>query len=345
MTSIPSPRELHLQFPLSEKGARFIATSRETIRRICLGKERRLLIIAGPCSIHDVEASLEYARRFKELADAVGDACFLVMRTYVEKPRTRSGWRGLIHDPHLDESYEIAEGLMRARRFLIALTDLEMPAATEFVTPHAAPYFEDLISWGCIGARTSTSQPHRLLASHLPMPVGFKNSLDGNVESAISGVLLARSPQVFLHFDEEGRPARCVSKGNPAAHVVLRGSHSGPNYDEASIAAALSKLRRLELPPRLIVDCSHGNCQKQYEKQKVVFENLLQQIEKGSQHICGLMLESSLEAGAQPLGQRPLLSGVSITDACLDFDSTAQLIEKAAAVHEFIKFTGQSLPH
>lgn len=334
VTRIPSPRELHIQFPLSQRGAQFVASARETIRRICLGKERRLLIIVGPCSIHDVEASLEYARRLKALANSVGESCFLVMRAYIEKPRTRTGWRGLVHDPLLNESHEIAEGLSRARRFLSALVDLQIPAATEFVTPHASPYFEDLISWGCIGARTSASQPHRLLASHLQMPVGFKNSIDGNVDSAISGILLARRPQVFLHVDEEGRLARCFSRGNPAAHIVLRGSHSGSNYDENSIAAVLSKLRRLELPSRLIVDCSHGNCQKHYEKQKETFQSLLEQIEKGSQHICGLMLESHLEAGSQPLEQNPhnLLPGVSITDPCLDFESTARLIEEAAAL-------------
>lgn len=326
---IPSPRSIRLESPISERAQRFVTSSRETIRRICLGKEKRLLIIAGPCSIHDTDASLEYARRFKELADSVGNDCFLVMRAYVEKPRSRSGWRGIVHDPHLDETHDIAQGLSEARKFLVALAEMQLPAATEFVTPQIAPYFEDLISWGCIGARTSASQPHRLLASHLPMPVGFKNSIDGNIDSAISGVLLARQPQVFLHIDDEGRLARCISRGNPASHIVLRGSQGASNYDEASIQTILTKLRRLELPPRLIVDCSHGNCQKRYEKQRDVFHALLDQIEKGTQHICGLMLESHLEAGSQPL-QKPLLPGVSITDPCLDFESTASLITEAA---------------
>lgn len=333
---IPTPRSVRLELPLSDRVEKFISSSRNTIRRICLGKENRLLIIAGPCSIHDVDASLEYARRFKQLANEVESSSFLVMRTYVEKPRTRSGWRGMLHDPHLNETHDIAEGIVRTRKFLLALAEMQVPAATEFVTPQVAPFFEDLISWGCIGARTSASQVHRLLASHLPMPVGFKNSIDGNVDSAISGVLIARQPQVFLHIDDEGRLARCVSRGNPAAHIVLRGSQNSSNYDEASVTAALSKLRRLELPSRIIIDCAHGNSQKRYEKQREVFHTLLERIEKGSQQICGLMLESYLEAGSQPLEQ-PLLHGVSITDPCLDFESTASMImESAARLHQKI---------
>lgn len=328
---IPSPRELQAQLPLTYSGQQFISSSRETIRRICLGKEKRLLIIVGPCSIHNIEASLEYARRLKLLADEVASACFLVMRTYLEKPRTHTGWRGFIHDPYLDESYEIAEGLLQGRRLLCELTEWQIPTAMEFVTPHIAPYLEDLISWGCIGARTSASQPHRLLASNLPMPVGFKNSIDGNVDTAISGVLFARRPHVFLHVDKEGRLSRSISRGNSIAHIVLRGSQSGPNYDEATIIAILNKLRRLELPTRLIVDCSHGNCQKNYAKQAQVFHSVL---ERGNQHICGLMLESHLEAGSQSLDENPKACSpsISITDPCIDFNSTVALIETAVSM-------------
>jgi 3-deoxy-7-phosphoheptulonate synthase len=326
-----SPSHLRKQFPLSAAAERFIASSRDTIRRICLGKEQRLLIIAGPCSIHDPETALEYARRFKSLSEAVKETCFLVMRAYVEKPRTHTGWRGLVHDPWLNESYQIEEGLSLSRQFLTALAHLEVPTATEFVTPSVAPYFQDLISWGCIGARTSSSQIHRLLASHLPMPIGFKNSIDGNIDTAISGVVLARQPQVFLHTSEEGHLIRCTSKGNLAPHIVLRGSQVGPNCDKVTIDIALNKLRRLELPSRLIVDCSHGNCQKRYERQREIFLSLIEQIQRDGRHICGLMLESYLEAGAQSLEQSPqtLLPGVSVTDPCLDFDSTAELIEAA----------------
>lgn len=328
---IPSPCELQAQLPLTSSGERLISLSRETIRRICLGKENRLLIIVGPCSIHNISTALEYARRLKILAEEFKSACFLVMRAYLEKPRTHTGWRGFIHDPYLDESYEIAEGLSQGRRLLCELAEWQIPAAMEFVTPYIAPYLEDLISWGCIGARTSASQLHRLLASNLPMPVGFKNSIDGNIDIAISGVLFARRPHIFLHTDKEGQLIRCISRGNSTSHVVLRGSQSGPNYDASTITAVLNKLRRLELPTRLLVDCSHGNCQKNYAKQKEVFQTIL---ERNNPHICGLMLESHLEAGSQLLeeNQGQCSSSISITDPCIDFDSTAALIEAAVAM-------------
>ncbi len=319
--ALPTPRELHTALPLGPAEKAFIDKSREEIQKILLGKDLRLLLIIGPCSIHDLDACLEYAEKLKGLADRVGSSCFIAMRAYMEKPRTRDGWKGLIHDPHLDESYDIEEGLLKARSFLLKLAQMRMPAATEFVTPPLAPYFADLISWGCIGARTSSSQPHRHLAAYLPMPIGFKNSVDGNIDCAIHSAIVARSPHPFVHIDDDGRLCRTLAPGNPAAHVVLRGSQHQPNYDAETVAAVLTKLRRFELPPRIIIDCAHDNSRKRSDKQLEVFQNVLEQIAAGNKHICGVMLESHLEAGVQPVKASGLQRGVSITDPCIDFST------------------------
>jgi len=326
-----TPKDLLQQFPLSPKAAAFITESRRAINQIFDRQDPRLLLIVGPCSIHNVEEGLIYAEKLKELATEVRDSCFLVMRAYIEKPRTRKGWLGLVHDPHLNGSHDIAHGLALSRQFLVQLAEMGVPAATEFLTPHLAPYIEDLISWGCIGARTSSSQIHRQLASLLKMPIGFKNTVEGNVEPAINGIHSARHPHMFMHINEMGKVFLAKSTGNAYAHVVLRGSQTHPNYDEASIQKAVNLLREHELPPRILVDCSHGNSQGQYYKQKQVFRTVLEQ---RNPQIIGMMLESNLEAGAQLLSHQleGLQPGISVTDPCIDFSTTSELIRSSSIV-------------
>jgi 3-deoxy-7-phosphoheptulonate synthase len=329
-----APKDLTAQLPLSQKGAEFIAESRKTIMRIFDRQDPRILAIVGPCSIHNVEEALNYAQQLKELAWQVRESCFIVMRAYIEKPRTRKGWLGLVHDPHLNGTHDLAYGLTLSRSFLVELAEMGVPAGTEFLTPHLAPYIEDLISWGCIGARTSSSQIHRQLASWLKMPIGFKNTVDGNVDAAINGVHAARHPHHFMHISETGNLKLVKGSGNPYAHVVLRGSTAATNYDEESVQKVLSSLREHELPPRILIDCSHGNAQGQYFKQKNAFHEVLEQIQKGNHQIVGMMLESNLQAGAQLLHTQldGLQPGVSITDPCIDYSTTAELISSASMV-------------
>lgn len=326
---LPSPLQLKERYPLSDLSKGFIENSRKTLINILEGIDRRLLFIVGPCSIHNIEEGLAFAERLKELSDRVAENCFIAMRAYVEKPRTRAGWKGLVHDPQLNGSHDLAEGIAKARAFLVRLAELGVPAATEFLTPHLAPYIEDTISWGCIGARTSSSQTHRVLASALPMPVGIKNSVDGNIETAISGVAVAGCSHTFMHFDDEGKLCRFTSEGNPHAHVVLRGSLTGPNYDEKTILHTLGKLGEQELPERILVDCSHGNSGGRYYQQREAFESVVMQIQGGNRHIVGLMLESNLEEGKQSIPAQKC--GVSITDGCLDFPTTAALISSVSS--------------
>lgn len=323
-----SPQQLKREISLSETGTKTVSTSRETIQRIYDRQDPRLLLIVGPCSIHNPEEGISYARQLKALAEEVKDSAFLVMRAYVEKPRTKMGWKGLVHDPHLNGSEELDAGLHLTRQFLVDLAEMGMPAATEFLTPHLAPYIDDLITWGCIGARTSSSQVHRLLASHLPMPVGFKNTVDGNVSCAVNGVLFASYPHTFMHISDEGSLRKCKSSGNPYCHVVLRGSLHGRNDDRESIQATLEDLRAHELPPRVLVDCSHGNSKGKFFLQKEVFQNVLEQWQEGTSQVLGMMLESNIEAGSQtvPRNLADLQPGVSITDPCLDYRETRELI-------------------
>lgn len=271
---------------------------------------------------------MEYAERFKELSDAVCRTCFLVMRVYVEKPRTSTGWKGLLYDPHLDGSYDIKTGLLWTRELLLSLAQMQIPAATEFVDPLASLYFEDLITWGFIGARTCSSQPHRQFASSRTMPIGFKNSTDGNLENPIHGVLSAMAQHTSMHIDDHGKLCAIHGKGNPFSHIVLRGSHKFTNYDSASIQQALQMLEQAGLPGRLMIDCSHGNCQKDHAKQHDVFMSILAQ---GNDKVFGLMLESHLESGSQPISEE-LKYAVSITDPCLDWKTTEELVYSAAEV-------------
>lgn len=333
ITPLPSPHEIKTLFPLSLPTAAFIEQSRTTAKNILFGKDPRKAFIIGPCSIHDRKSAIEYAQHFKELSNQVSRTCFLVMRVYVEKPRTSTGWKGLLYDPHLNGTYDIKTGLLWTRELMLALAELQVPCATEFVDPLAALYFDDLITWGFVGARTSSSQPHRQFASVLKMPVGFKNATDGNLESAVHGVLSAREPHASLHISNEGNLCAIQSEGNPYAHVVLRGAHDFSNYDSISVSTALQQLKMAHLPQHLMIDCSHGNCQKQFEKQKESFMSVLEQIEKGNDRIFGMMLESHLESGSQPLTEdlSELKYAVSITDPCLDWKATEELIYSANA--------------
>ncbi|HSX12540.1 MAG TPA: 3-deoxy-7-phosphoheptulonate synthase [Rhabdochlamydiaceae bacterium] len=325
---LPSPQELKTRYVLSAKELEFVHSARQTAKEILTRKDPRLAIIVGPCSIHDFQQGLEYAKRFKELAQKVESSCFLIMRAYIEKPRTLTGWKGFVYDPDLDESHDLEEGLEKTRHFLLSLAQMQIPAATEFLSPLVSAYIDDLITWGFIGARTSASQIHREIASYFPFPIGFKNSLDGNVDTAISGVISARDPHVFFHVNQQGKLCKIKSPGNPYGHVVHRGAIKTTNYDEQNIQDTLKKLEDAGLAPRLLVDCAHGNSQKEHEKQKEVFYHVLQQVEAGNRNIIGMMLESHLRAGAQPLKNLPdyLEEGISITDPCIDWAETEQLL-------------------
>lgn len=325
-TMLPSPLELSNQLPVTLSQRKFIAKSRDTIKRILNGTDPRLLIIVGPCSIHDPYAALEYANQLKELSYKVSDSFFLVMRCYTEKSRTSLGWKGLLYDPHLDGSYHIINGLTSTRQILLELCSLELPAAAELLNPFTAPYYSDLLSWGCIGARTTESQPHRLMASGLPMPISFKNNTSGNIESAVNGALVASLPHTFISMQNNGQMGITKTDGNPDSHITLRGGDSGPNFDPASIEYAIKSIEKAKIPLRLIIDCSHGNSRRNFYQQKEVFESILKQSIQGNKAIKGVILESHLFAGNQPLLPGKLQYAVSITDPCLDWTSTSQLI-------------------
>jgi 3-deoxy-7-phosphoheptulonate synthase len=329
LDEIPSPVEIAAKFPLRKQEQEFIAQSRRSVKNILNGVDRRILLIVGPCSIHDQEASLEYALRLRQLAQTVRDQFFIVMRAYFEKPRTIMGWKGMLYDPDLNGSHRLAKGLWLVRSLLYELTHMQVPIGSELLEMTTAPYYSDLLSWGCIGARTCLSPPHRQLAASLPFPVGFKNTIDGNLDPPIYAIISAQSPHTFLGFNESGQLTRIHTQGNPSCHLILRGGSSGPNYDAISIQKAIVKCRLSRICDRMMIDCSHDNCEKQHEKQIDVFESLIHQIQMGTEQICGIMLESFLKAGSQSLSQ-PLQYGVSITDPCLDWYSTQQLIEDAA---------------
>jgi 3-deoxy-7-phosphoheptulonate synthase len=318
---LPSPDELKEELP---NNSLFIPNARNQAAELLERKNRRLVSIVGPCSIHDPEAALEYATRIKHLAPSL-PSLFLVMRLFFEKPRTGLGWKGMLYDPHLDGSCDVKKGLKETRELLLALARLEIPVATELLDPLAAPYYQDLITWGFIGARTAASQPHRQLASSFSFPVGFKNSIFGELGPAIQGILNARAPHIFLGIDGNGRVARHQSQGNPLTHLVLRGSESDTNFDLASVQEALSLLIQHELEPHLLIDCSHGNSGKDHSRQGAVFGKVLEHIQEGVEGICGLMLESHLHAGKQPHSKNPSY-GLSITDSCIGWEETEDLL-------------------
>jgi len=330
---LPSPASLLAELPKTEAQAEFVTQARRDIQRLIFTADRRFLLIIGPCSIHDLDAGREYARRLVALSREVADRVLIVMRVYFEKPRTTVGWKGLVMDPHLDGSNDIAAGLRLGRTFLRDVLDLGLPTATEFLDPITPQYVADLVCWGAIGARTTESQTHRQMASGLSMPLGFKNSTDGSFNAAINAIKAAAQPQTFLGINLDGNAAAIVTRGNRDCHVVLRGGASGPNYSPVHIAQTESLLAKAGLPESVLVDCSHDNSAKQPERQPDVMRDLLVQITAGNTSIMGAMIESNLSSGSQPFPQpkHQLRHGVSITDGCIDWSTTAQLVREIHA--------------
>jgi 3-deoxy-7-phosphoheptulonate synthase len=325
-----SPHALKDDMPITPEAARTVLSGRRVIQDIIGKKDRRLLVIAGPCSIHDEAAALEYAGRLNRLKEKVNETIYLVMRVYFEKPRTNVGWKGLINDPGLDGSCDMMQGLLKARAMLLKITEMGLTTATEMLDPITPQYIAGLVSWAAIGARTTESQTHREMASGLSMPVGFKNCTDGGLDTALNAMIAAGSPQSFLGIDPEGKACIVKTTGNPFTHIVLRGGRR-PNYDSVSIREALRLLRDKNLPEAVIVDCSHANSRKRYEEQTVVWQDVINQRVGGTDAIIGLMLESNLREGRQDYNGRldTLRYGVSITDACMDWKTTEELILSA----------------
>lgn len=292
------------------------------------GKDPRIVCVVGPCSIHDPDAALDYAKRLKRLSKMLEDSVFLIMRVYCEKSRTSDSWKGLLNDPDLDGSHDIEKGIVTTRELLVELANLGVPAAAEFINPIAVNYYQDLISWGFIGARTTSSQPHRQMASGFNIPIGFKNTVFGDVDTAVQGILLAQHPQSFLGINDDGRVTIHQSTGNPLAHLVLRGSTTDTNFDSDSVATATDLLKKHQLPQRIMIDCSHGNSRKNYERQSIVFSSAIEQIKNGNHAIVGLMLESYLAPGRQAWADDPsrLAYGISITDPCIGWEETEELL-------------------
>ncbi len=323
------PSEYWKRYPLPDPIRDQVAGHRRQIEEILTGRDARLLVIVGPCSIHDTEMGLDYARRLAGLAKEVEDRLMIAMRVYFEKPRTTVGWKGLINDPHLNGTYDVQGGLAKARQFLIDVCSYGLPTATEFLEPFTPQYLSDMISWGAIGARTTESQPHRLMASGLSMPIGFKNGTGGNVVIAVDGIVSAMSEHVFLGINDDGIASVVATTGNPAAHLILRGGKSGPNYDAESITKAQELLKKRRLSSNLLVDCSHANSNKDHKLQASVFNALLDQ-RATNPGIVGLMLESNIKEGNQSLGEPSDLEyGVSITDACIGWEETEEIIRAA----------------
>ncbi len=323
-----SPRALKAQLPTTDTANATVARSRERVIRILRQEDPRLLVVIGPCSIHDEKSALDYATRLNALRKQLADRMEIVMRVYFEKPRTTIGWKGLINDPHLDGSQDIGTGLKIARRLLLEITGMGLPAATEFLDPIVPQYTADLITWAAIGARTTESQTHREMASGLSMPVGLKNSTDGSLQVAIDAMGATRHPHSFLGINEDGVTSIVRTSGNPHAHVVLRGGRAMTNYDAASIQAAEQKLAAEKLAPVLMVDCSHANSSKQFAKQEDVWHSVIEQRTGGTRSLIGLMVESHLQEGNQPIARDPaqLKYGVSITDSCIGWETTERML-------------------
>ncbi|MCG3175272.1 MAG: Phospho-2-dehydro-3-deoxyheptonate aldolase, Tyr-sensitive [Candidatus Omnitrophica bacterium] len=328
---LPAPLAVKSELPLSEELSRSIAAWRQEIVDLLTGKDRRLLVIVGPCSIHDTKAALEYADRLAPLRKKYQKDLNIVMRVYFEKPRTTVGWKGLINDPHLDGSCDVQHGLPLARKLLLDIAHRGIPAANEALDPVTPQYIFDLIAWAAIGARTTESQTHREMASGLSMPVGFKNGTDGSLGAAINAIEAASHPHSFTGMDEQGRVSVIRTTGNPHGHIVLRGGSSGPNFDPVSVNAASEKLSAAKLNPRVLVDCSHANSNKNHNNQPLVVRSVADQIREGSKNILGVMIESHLVAGRQDFVQgKPLTYGQSITDACIDFATTEKAVAELA---------------
>jgi 3-deoxy-7-phosphoheptulonate synthase len=325
---LPSPKAVKAAFPASPEAVATVATSRERLIRILRQEDPRLLVVVGPCSIHDQRSALEYAHRLNGLRQELADRMEIVMRVYFEKPRTTIGWKGLINDPHLDGTERIDEGLTIARRLLLHITEMGLPAATEFLDPIVPQYIADLVSWAAIGARTTESQTHREMASGLSMPVGFKNATDGSLQVAIDAMGAARHRHSFLGMDQDGVTSVVRTTGNPDGHVVLRGGRARTNYDAASIADAVATLVKHHLPPVIMVDCSHANSEKKHARQEEVWRSVIEQRVGGTPSVIGMMVESHLHEGNQPFPKpvSELQYGVSITDACLNWETTERML-------------------
>lgn len=326
------PATIHSEFPLTETAASLVSETRNHIRNIMQNEDRRLLVIVGPCSIHDVDAAQEYGSKLAVLRSELQEDLEIVMRVYFEKPRTTIGWKGLINDPHLDGSYDINTGLRRARQLLLDLAEMGLPAATELLDPIIPQYIADLISWTAIGARTTESQTHREMASGLSMPIGFKNNTDGSLHAAANAMLSASQPHRFLGINTQGLASIVSTTGNPDGHLVLRGGKQGPNYDTEQVQKAAGTLASLGLPSRVMIDCSHDNSNKDYSRQPSVLQDVAAQLAAGSKHIMGIMIESHLQAGKQsiPKDLSKLVYGQSITDGCVDFSTTATMLRSLA---------------
>ena len=324
-----TPEQLKAEFPLSVEQEAQIAHARETISDIIAGRDPRLLVVCGPCSIHDPEAAIEYARRFKALAAEVSDSLYLVMRVYFEKPRTTVGWKGLINDPHMDGSFDVEGGLKIARRLLVELVNMGLPLATEALDPNSPQYLGDLFSWSAIGARTTESQTHREMASGLSMPVGFKNGTDGSLATAINAMRAAAMPHRFVGINQAGQVCLLQTQGNPNGHVILRGGKA-PNYGPDDVAKCEKEMAQAGLKPSLMVDCSHGNSNKDFRRQPAVAESVVAQIKDGNRSIIGLMIESNIHEGNQSSEQprEAMKYGVSVTDACISWETTDSLLRE-----------------
>jgi len=327
-TRLITPEELKRRLPITEQAAATVIKGRETIKNILDRKDTRLFIVVGPCSIHDPVAAIEYGKRLKALAQQVEDTIYLVMRVYFEKPRSTIGWKGLINDPHLNGSFEIEKGLHIARRLLLELAEMGLPLATEALDPISPQYLQDFISWSAIGARTAESQTHREMSSGLSCAVGFKNGTDGGLAVAVNALKSVIHPHNFLGIDPDGRVSVVSTAGNRYAHVVLRGGNGKPNYDSVNLAICERALLQAGLRPNIMVDCSHENSSKDPALQPLVAENVTNQIIEGNRSIIGLMIESNLNGGNQPIPENPaeLKYGVSVTDACIDWDLTEKTI-------------------
>jgi len=330
---MPTPEAIQAQLPLSEQAANTVARGRAELVDILAHRDPRPFVVVGPCSIHDPVAGLDYARRLKALADEVSDALMIVMRVYFEKPRTTVGWKGYINDPDMDDSFKVDAGMAKAREFLLAVNELGLPAGTEALDPISPQYLGDLIAWNAIGARTTESQTHREMSSGLSTPVGFKNGTNGDLSIAINAILSASRPHSFLGINSDGRVAIVRTKGNPYGHIVLRGGDGRPNYDTVSVTLAENAMLKAKLLPNVIVDCSHANSNKNPELQPLVMADVISQIVGGNKHITGLMIESNLVAGNQPIlaDRSQMTYGCSVTDGCVDWDTTEKMIRDAAA--------------
>lgn len=334
VAELASPDSIKEKLPVSEKAADTVCSGRKAISEIMAGRDKRLMVILGPCSIHNYELAMDYAARLRDLKDKLPQF-LLVMRVYFEKPRTTVGWKGLINDPHLDGTYNIHEGLEIARKLLREIAEMGIPAATEFLDPIVPQYISDLVSWAAIGARTTESQTHREMASGLSMPIGFKNGTDGSVDIALNAIESSRNPQNFLGINQSGKTCVFSTKGNPLGHLVLRGGGGKPNYQSEFVDDSIQKMKNRQINPVIVVDCSHANSYKDHEKQPEVLNDVIAQISGGQRSIRGVMLESNVNAGSQGMKDDPkdLQYGVSITDKCIDWQTTERILLEAHSLY------------